>query len=172
MGTWSSRYINSYSSSKIPFQRKRGKWKSHSFKPSGAFPTWNSSRFWASSAQAANDYFIGLHIKWRVFPQLVRAIRVTDKMAEDPLMLKQKVDMMLQEQLWTVSWGTLFRSVHGCSGLQRWGTAPHVVMGTCTSAQLLLFRSTWTYGEKWLNLTAQSDCVQPHLRVVGAEAAA
>lgn len=29
---------------------------------------------------------------------------------------------MLREQLWSVSWGTLFRSVRGCAGSQRWGT--------------------------------------------------
>lgn len=28
---------------------------------------------------------------------------------------------MLREQLWSVSWGTLFRSTRGCAGSQRWG---------------------------------------------------
>lgn len=117
-------------------------------------PTWNFSRFWASSTQTANDYFIGLLIKWRVLPQLVRAIRGADKTAEDPLMLKQKVGMMLREQLWSVSPGALCRGVCGCSGSAVWARELNFCSIIAPSGQ----------PEPRQNnvLSAQSGCVQPH----------
>lgn len=62
-------------------------------------------------------------------------------MVEDPLNLKQKVGMMLREQLWSITWGTLFRmwyvDAQDCSsGAQLPGE--NVVIGTSSAAQLLL----------------------------------
>lgn len=97
-------------------EKKSNKTKQWSFFPREIAPAW------ASSAQTAHDYFISLHIRWRVFPQLVRAIRVSDKMAEDPLMLKQEFGMMLTQQFWSISSGTLPRicvdAQHYSSGAQ------------------------------------------------------
>lgn len=131
MDIWRLRDVNSYRSCRslffFFFFREKEEEKQNNSKTQKKNPAEQWSFFpreiapvWASSAQTAHDSFISLHIKWRVFPQLVRAIRVLDKMAEDPLMLKREVGMMLTQQLWSVSLGTLPRTCvdaeHGSGG--------------------------------------------------------
>lgn len=117
------------------------------------FLLWNFTGVWTSSAQKANDYFIGLHIKWHVFPQLVRAIRVTDKMAEDPLILKQEAGMMLTKQLWSIS--------SGCTWVLRIAAVKHGFPGIMWPRECVLLLNYYSLGQPELrqnNIMAQTYC--------------